>query len=381
MYKMRYLLSLLLLTQTVLADSLAIDDEAFDRHFRQVLDGHKVPGGAYAIVRDGRIVVTAGHGLRSLGKSEPIDSNTVFRIASVSKTFAAQLTGLLVHEGKLQWHDSVDKYLPEFQLKRRQQTQRLQIRHLLGQSTGFVPNAYDNLLDANIHFVKILPRFRELEPICPPGQCYTYQNVLFALIDPVIEQATQQSYSELVQQRLFTPLQMQNASMGMDAFLASDNHAMPHVKQKGSWRVTKIQPGYYHVPPAAGVNASVTDLGKWLIAQMGYMPNIMPPEVTDALTTEQVRTERELRRREWRDLLTDAHYGLGWRIYKIGDETLYLHSGWVKGYVADIAYSRERHTGLVTLLNAESGAMNEITTEFWRQNLPVSGKKATQKRH
>jgi hypothetical protein len=96
---------------------------------------------------------------------------------------------------------------------------------------------------------------------------------------------------------------------------------------------------------------------------------VIDPALVEGLTTKQVRTTRDLRRRGWRDLLTDAHYGLGWRIYTIGEEEIYLHSGWVRGFVAEVAFSRDRQVGLAVLLNAESSALNEFTTGFWRQVL------------
>lgn len=355
------------------AEPVLFDSDAFDRHFRSVLDANQVPGGAYAIVRDGQIVRASGHGVRTLGGSDPVTDTTVFRIASVSKTFAAELTALLVHEGKLRWDDKVSAFVPQLQLKSTAHLQRLQIQHLLSQSTGFVSNAYDNLLDANVPLPKILPRFRELNPLCQPGQCYSYQNILFSLIEPAVERVTQQPYPQLVQQRLFQPLHMQQASIGMEAFLATANRAAPHIKRKGLWLPTQVQSGYYEVPPAAGVNASANDLGKWLIAQMGYNPEVIPPEVVAQLTEKRVRTLRDLRRKGWREHLTDAHYGLGWRIYEVGNEEIYLHAGWVKGYVAEVAYSKQRGTGLVVLLNAESSAINEITSAFWAAQLGKAG--------
>ncbi|MFN4291774.1 MAG: serine hydrolase domain-containing protein [Permianibacter sp.] len=351
------------------AEPVLFDSDAFDRHFRQVLDSNQLPGGAYAIVRDGQIVRASGHGVRTIGGNEPVTDTTVFRIASVSKTFAAELTALLVKEGKLRWDDKVSAFVPQLQLKSTAHQQGLQIQHLLSQSTGFVSNAYDNLLDANVPLPKILPRFRELKPLCKPGQCYSYQNILFSLIEPAVERVTKQPYPQLVQQRLFQPLNMQQASIGLDAFLATANRAEPHIKKKGVWIPTKVQSGYYEVPPAAGVNASADDLGKWLIAQMGYNPDVVPPDVVAQLTEKRVRTVRDMRRKGWREHLTDAHYGLGWRIYEVGNEEIYLHAGWVKGYVAEVAYSKQRGTGLVVLLNAESSAINEITSAFWAGQL------------
>jgi beta-lactamase class C len=339
----------------------------FDCQFRRVLIGAGVPGGAYAIVRDGRVVHAGSHGVRLAGGNEPVTPDTVFRIASVSKTFAAQLTAMLVEEGKLRWDDGITKFVPDFNLKRPGQAQQLQIHHLLGQSTGIVPNAYDNMLDANVPLDRIMPQFSQLEPMCQPGSCYTYQNILFSLIDPAVGRATQSTYSEQLEKRLLAPLGMHNTSVGMEKFFAAENRAMPHVKSGGTWRPAKVELGYYQVPAAAGVNASAVDLGEWLVAQLGHRPDIVSPSLVEEVTRKRVRTPRDLQRRNWRGLVTDAHYGLGWRIYTFGDEEIFMHSGWVKGYVADIAYSRARQTGLVVLLNAEANVLSEITTAFWKR--------------
>ncbi|MEE4637624.1 MAG: serine hydrolase domain-containing protein [Wenzhouxiangella sp.] len=345
--------------------------DRFEQHFRTTLIEHGVPGGAYAIVRDGRIDRVGTHGVRRVGDSAPVTADTVFRTASVSKTFAAQLTSLMVAEQRLRWEDSVTDYLPDFRLKDAGATRQLQLQHLVGQSTGVVSNAYDNLLNANQPLERILPQFASLEPLCQPGTCYTYQNVLFSLVGPAIEQSSGQPYEELLSERLFKPLGMNRSTTGHQAFLAEANRASPHVRRaRGTiWHPVSVTESYYLVPPAAGVNANVLDLARWLIAQQGYRPDVLDPATIRPLTEKRVRTLRDLRRGAWRDLLTDAHYGLGWRIYTVGDEDLYLHSGWVRGFVADISHSLDRKIGLVVLLNGESRALSEITTGFWAEEL------------
>ncbi|MFW5815442.1 MAG: serine hydrolase domain-containing protein [Wenzhouxiangella sp.] len=349
----------------------ATGPDGFEQHFRATLLKHGVPGGAYAVVRDGRIDQVGTHGVRRVGSAAPVTADTVFRTASVSKTFAAQLTSLLVAENRLRWEDAVTDYLPDFRLNDPAATQQLQLQHLVGQSTGVVSNAYDNLLNANQPLKRILPQFASLVPLCQPGTCYTYQNVLFSLIGQAIEQSTGQEYEELLNQRLFEPLGMRRTTTGREAFLAETNRAAPHVRlARGRvWQPVPVTDSYYLVPPAAGVNASVLDLARWLIAQQGYRPDVLAPGVTRPLIEKRVRTLRDLRRGAWRDLLTDAHYGLGWRIYTVGEEDLFLHSGWVRGFVADISHSLDRKTGLVVLLNGESRALSEITTEFWAREL------------
>lgn len=360
------LISLLMLAGLALADAAHGLDE-FDQHFRSTLIEHGVPGGAYAVIRNGRIERVGAHGVRRVGSPEPVTADTVFRTASVSKTFAAQLTSLMVAENRLRWDDAVISYLPEFRLLNPEATRQLQIQHLVGQSTGVVSNAYDNLLNANQPLERILPQFATLQPLCQPGSCYTYQNVLFALVGPAIELSAGQRYEDLVEERLFQPLGMRRASFGREAFLAEANRASPHVRlARGTrWHPVEVAESYYRVPPAAGVNGNVLDLARWLIAQQGYRPDVLSPDVIRPLTEKRVRTVRDLRRGAWRELLSDAHYGLGWRIYTVGEEDLFLHSGWVRGFVADISHSLARKAGLVVLLNGESRALSEITTRFW----------------
>ncbi|GAB2921642.1 serine hydrolase domain-containing protein [Rheinheimera gaetbuli] len=337
----------------------------FDQHYAKQLAGHDIPGAAYAIVQGNRIIATAGFGVRLKGSDAPVDPYTVFRIASVSKTFAGSLASMLAAEGHFSLDDKLVDYLPEFSFKTKKYNNQLKLEHLLSQSTGVMPNAYDNLIEANVPLQRILPQFGKIDPLCPPGQCYGYQNVLFSLIEPVIQKRTGKTYAEQLQERIFAPLQLPTASVGLDGFFSTENRASPHVRARGKWHPVKVAESYYHFGPAAGVNASAIDLGYWLIAQLGHQPQVLSNEVLSSITGKKVKTRRDLRRKEWRRYLTDAHYALGWRVYQFGQDTLLYHGGWVQGYRAEIAYSREHQLGLVMLMNAESNLINELGTYFW----------------
>ena len=103
-----------------------------------------------------------------------------------------------------------------------------------------MPNAYDNLIEANVPLEKILPQFSKIDPLCPPGQCYGYQNVLFSLIDQVIQKTTGKTYAEQLQERIITPLQLPTASVGVAGFVSTENRAMPHVRARGKWSPTQV---------------------------------------------------------------------------------------------------------------------------------------------
>lgn len=337
----------------------------FDQYYGAKLKEHNIPGAAYAIVQGNKIIATAGFGVRQQGRTEPVDPYTVFRIASVSKTFAGGLSSILAAEGHFNWDDKLVDYIPGFSFKSKKYNSQLKLKHLLSQSTGVMPNAYDNLIEADVPLERILPQFSKIDPLCPPGQCYGYQNVLFSLIDQVIQKSTGKTYAEQLQERIITPLQLPTASVGLDGFFSTENRAMPHVRARGKWYPTKVAESYYHFSPAAGVNASAIDLGYWLIAQLGHNPAVLSDELLAGITAKQVKTRRDLRRKEWRRYLTDAHYARGWRVYQFGQDELIYHGGWVQGYRAEIAYSREHQLGLVMLMNAESNLINELGTYFW----------------
>lgn len=337
----------------------------FQQQFHKRLKKNKVPGGAFVIVEGDKVVNLGTYGKRHKGGKKKINADTVFRLASVSKTFAGTLASLLVHEHKLSWQQPITTYLPTFSLAAPAKSTDITLGHVIGQSTGLMPNSYDNLINANIKFDRILPKFADLMPMCEPGVCYSYQNVAFSFIEQAIEQQSGQHYEEVMRQRLFEPLNMNTASVGFKAFGQTNNRAEPHIKTRFGFKQVKVKSNYYQLLPAAGVNASITDISKWLIANMGYRPDVISPRVIEDVTTPGVRTTKELRRREWKAYLDDAHYGKGWRVYDFQGHPLIYHAGWVAGYVTEVAYSPELNVGMAMLLNGESRVIAELGADFW----------------
>jgi len=343
---------------------VALDYEVF---FRQLISDRNYPGAAFAIVSRDQIlhIGTAGH--TTAARTKAIDQQTIFRLASVSKPFAAEMVGLLVEEGTLAWNDPVTRYVPDFRIDG--DASQIRIHHLLGQSTGLMPHAYDNLLEHGKSMDTIWQKMSDLPYVCEPGKCYGYQNSVFSLVDPLVEQATALPYKTLVEQRIFKPLNMNTASIGYEAFISNSNHAEPHARRKGKWRTVPVLPNYYRAAPAAGVNASILDMSKWVQAQLGNKPEVLSPEMVNNLYKPRVKTRREMYRKQWKTMLSSAHYGLGWRIYQLGDDQLIYHGGWVSGFRADVAFSLQHDVGIVVLLNAESSGISELTTHFWQMAL------------
>ena len=382
-FHLNCILLMLLITPISYGNNISQFNQKFSTKVAHQLAQKSIPGGAYVIVQNNKIVALETFGYTDKAQYQPIDNNTVFRLASVSKTFAATITTMLAQEHQLKLSDPITKYVPKFSLAQDGAAQKIQLKHLLSHSSGLMPNAYDNLLHENWSMEKIITRFERISPICKPAKCYGYQNIAYGLLQPAIEGSQDKSYATLLQERVFSPLNMTQASIGIDAFLAEENTAKPHVLRKRIntgkknlqgdaikqyiWRTVKVTPDFYKVAPAAGINASITDLAKWLIANLGHNPQILSPILLTELTTPRIRTKKEIHRKYWRDYLTDAHYGYGWRIYQFDGFPIIYHSGWVAGFRADIGYSPDLDIGFAMLINAESNAINKISSQFWSQ--------------
>lgn len=326
-----------------------------------------VPGFAFVVVANDEPAFIDTYGLVEK-KGAKIDKNTVFRLASVSKTFTAALISKQNAEQTLDWQIPLAKLAPEYKIDNYSDKPIL-LRHLVGQSTGFTPNAYDNLIEANYKLPRVLKHLEKLDSLCKPGYCYTYQNTLFGVLEHYY-QAIDSSFEEALLMNIIAPLQMPHASVGKQGLINSETWAKPHVAiDKRKWVKVRVKDNYYRFGPAAGVNASAADMEIWLRAMLHQYPEVINEQMIKELTHPRVKTIRELRRRNWREHLQAAHYGLGWRIYNFDGITINYHGGWVQGYRADVSFSPELGVGYVMLMNAESNLINQTTAEFWKRQI------------
>jgi beta-lactamase class C len=112
---------------------------------------------------------------------------------------------------------------------------------------------------------------------------------------------------------------------------------------------------YYEVAPAAGVNASASDMAQWLIAHTGHRPDVLPAPLLATLHEPLVDTPYQARSSAWRRARLDgAGYALGWRVYDYSGHRLVYHAGAVQGYRGMIAMLPDSDLGIVVLWNGES---------------------------
>ena len=203
------------------------DVRTFEAMAQELVANQRVPGLAMAIVHDGKVLSARGYGITDVRAAEPVDAHTVFRLASLSKPFAATVTGMLVSEGALRWDSHVNDFMPALRFSDPTAAQRLTVADVLSHRVGLTRNTYDRDIERNADYHDLVQRLALAPMNCAPGDCYSYQNVAFSLVGDVVFAATGQFFGEAVASRIFKPLGMNDASYGLDGIEASARWARP----------------------------------------------------------------------------------------------------------------------------------------------------------
>lgn len=340
--------------------------EEYEQTIRQLIKNTNTPGAAIAIVRDSSVIYLKGFGLREAGTTDSVDTETVFRLASVSKCFAPVLTGILVEDNVLNWDDKVIQHVPDFALKSPEQTAELNLRHVLSHTVGLPYHTYTNLIEDGEDLHSMLAKLRDVNMINKVGKVYSYQNVAYSLISEVIHAASGRTYEQLMIDSIFKPLNMHQASISYDAIRSNDNVAIPHRLTRKGLKTTSIRATYYNTAPAGGINASISDMAQWMKALMGYRESVISPDVLEEVFTPVVKAPYKNRNfRKWLRP-TGAFYALGWRVLNFRDQTLCYHGGYVNGYRSELAINRKDKIGICVLTNLPGAMPDNAVPIFFK---------------
>ena len=346
--------------------SLATYLEEFEKSFEEGLNGERIPGAAVVIVKDGRVLFQKGFGVKETGKPGKVDEQTVFRLGSVSKGFASVLTGVFVEEGVVSWDSPVSDYLKEFRLNDPVQTGRVQIRHLLSHSTGLPRHAYTNLVEDGLSLDRIIPRLEHVPLIAKEGEQVAYQNAAYSAIEKVLEAQTSTGFNTLLKEKLFEPLAMEQSSSSYDGIVNSVNKALPHVyysRSRGRVPVS-VSRKYYNAVSSGGINASASDMGKWLLLLTGHYPDVISEATLKEIFDPFITINNRRFSRYW-DGVNESHYGKGWRVLDNYGQKIVYHGGYVNGYRSEIAFAPEDGVGICILINTNSSYALKVIPDFF----------------
>lgn len=352
--------------ESVIDDSLAIFLEGFERDFLVGMNYKRIPGAAVAIVKNGQIIFQKGFGIKENGEPGTVDEHTVFRLGSVSKGFASVLAGTFVEDNLLEWDGIVSDYLDDFELHDADQTNRVQVKHILSHTSGLPRHAYTNLVEDGLSLTRIISRLDRVPLIAKEGEQLAYQNAAYSVIEKVLEEQSGNDFNTLLQEELFEPLGMSNSSSTYETISFTENKAEPHVyhsTKRGRVSIP-VSKKYYNAVSSGGINASASDMGKWLLLLTGYHPEIIMEETLDQIFDPLATINNKRFSRHW-DGVNKSHYGMGWRVLDNQGQRIVYHGGYVNGYRSEIAFAPDNDLGICILINTNSSYPLEVIPDFF----------------
>ena len=357
------LLSLMLIVCVLPVTAQNAPPADLDAYVARVLKTFEVPGLSVAIVKDGRVVLAKGYGVRKLGEPAPVDENTLLAIGSNTKAFTSAALATLVEEGRISWDDPVYERLTGFQMYDPYVSHEMTIRDLLTHRSGMGLGEGDLLFWPHTTFTRaeIIYKLRFMKPASSFRSRFAYDNLLYMTAGQIIPAVTGKSWEDYIREKILRPLGMNTTNLSNADFKAGDNYGWPHSKVDG-----KLQPIEFvnldNAGPAGSINSSAAEMAKWVLLQLnhGKIPG---------------REERIFSERQSREMWSAqtilpigagasplsakrpkfAAYGLGWGLSDYHGRKMVAHTGGVAGMVSRVMLVPEENLGVVILTNAEQG--------------------------
>jgi len=330
--------------------------QGFDEYVNKALKDWEVPGVGVAIVKDDKVVLAKGYGVRKLGDPAPVNERTIFAIGSSSKAFTAAALAMLVDDGKIKWDDPVTKYLPGFELYDPYASKEMTVRDLLCHRSGL---ARGDLMWYGSDYSRdeILRRTRHLKPTWSFRSQFGYQNLMYLAAGQIVPAITGKSWDDFIKDRFFRPLGMAASSTSvtdLTSSKSSGNVATPHARMDEKvvaipWR------NIDNIAPAGSINSNVVEMAAWARLQLGD-GNFAGQRLLSSGAVKEMHKSHTVIPFDppWNLVFPEAHflnYGLGWFLSDYRGRKIVEHGGNIDGMSALVALIPEEKLGLVILTN------------------------------
>lgn len=310
-----------------------------------------VPGVALGVIQDGKVIYTKGYGSRNIKANLPMTIDTVMPIGSNTKSFNAVLMAMLVDEKLVAWDKPVIHYLPDFKLVDVYATQYMTVRDLLIHNSG-LPRHDLVLFSRKFDFSTVQKALPYLYPSASFRQKFQYQNMMYIMASHLEEKLTGLTWSELVKQRIFMPLNMQDTTTSLDVMAVSKNMSLPYRYENSATLAIDFD-NLDNSAGAGSINSSVQDMLK-------YVQFRLNKEVVNGKSLLSDDQARQIDRSQmplgeyFASMNIEGDYAMGMMITQHGGHTLYAHGGGVPGFTSAMAWLPDVKLGLVVLTNSES---------------------------
>ena len=352
--------SLLLITLITIAAFLPATGQTeidlLDSYVESARKDWNVPGMSVVVVKDGKVVLSKGYGVRELGKTDPVDSQTLFGVMSTTKAMTAVAMGLLIDEGKVSWRDKVIKHLPDFRIGDPYITQELEIRDLFTHNSGLASTDFLWARTPELPADEAVRRMQYAKPAYSLRGGFQYHNSMYLVAGKVIEKVSGMAWERFMTERVFRPLGMISTHPTLAAAMNHANRTSAHYTIKKNIEVIPEMP-IDSVAPAGAVWSNADDAAKWMtylitgktsdgkdLLKQATLEEVFRPQV---ILPSNFYPTFSLLKPKW------TTYGLGWFQHDYRGEKVDMHTGSIDGRTALVGLLRDKKIGIYVLGNLD----------------------------
>jgi CubicO group peptidase (beta-lactamase class C family) len=346
----------LLLTAFVYAQSPSFITDSLDNYINKGLKDWNVPGLSIVVVKDGKVVVMKGYGVKSIETRQPVDENTLFMIASNTKLFTGTSLALLEQRGKISLNDKITKYFPDYRLYDETTTKLVTIRDLLSHRIGTKTFQGDfTFWNTSLSREEIMKRMRLLKPSQIFRQDFGYCNSCFLTAGQVIPKVTGKQWEDFVKDTILRPLQMNSTLVLSTGIDKQANVAQPYTTSYSDHLQRVPYDNWNNLAPAASIVSNVSDLSHWLFFQLDSGKYNGKPVIpfSALLKTRDINTVLGSRRSTVFPTQFRG-YGLGLFVGDYNGRQLYWHTGGAGGMVSNVCFVPSERLGIAILTNNDN---------------------------
>ena len=327
-----------------------------DKLVRDGMTRHHVPGVAIGILHEGDEDIAA-YGVTNLEHPLPVDGDTLFQIASITKTITATVVMRLVERGALDLDAPVRRYLPEFRLRDEDAATRVTLRHLVTHTAGWLGDCFADFGKGDDALARYVAAMADLEQLTPIGEVWHYSNSSFAVLGRLIEIATGKTYEAAVRELLFIPLGMARSCFNADEAI-THRVAIGHVIVDEQPRVARPWAFPRATTPVGGVVSNVRELLAYARFHLG---DGRTPDGGRLLSVGSL----ELMRTRLAPADNDRAVGVAWFLREVGGVTIQYHGGAAIGQQGVLMLAPERGFAIAVQTNSGRGALLHEAITKW----------------
>lgn len=331
--------------------------DSLDNYVYRGLEKWQIPGAAVLVVKDGKVVVAKGYGVKEIGTNDKVDENTLFMIGSNTKAFTGTLLALLENEQKLKMEDKVVKYLTDFKMKDEWVNKNLNLTDIITHRIGLETFQGDFMYwSSDLTEQQVIEKFGMITPKFDFRTKYGYTNAGYSIAAKIIHNVTGLEWKDYLKEKILIPLNMKKTTALSVEFAKADNIAKPHTIFDGKIVLLPFE-NIDNMAACGSMGSSVNEISNWIIAQLDS-GKIDGKEIIPMKVIQRTREPQTIVRRT-RHLFNKTNfrlYGLGWFLEDYEGREIVMHTGGVNGFVTSVTLVPEEKLGIVVLTNTDQNA-------------------------